>query len=143
MVGQGLEDALLLVLAPQGSQAILISVNAGLNLRALDHDTEHGGVDPHTWTSVPNVQQWVKNIAQVLATLDSANQADYQSAATAYAKELERLESEITTALATISQARRKLVTDHKVFGYFADHYGFTVGGTVVPGLSSVAAPSA
>jgi ABC-type Zn uptake system ZnuABC Zn-binding protein ZnuA len=138
-----LEEALLPVLTTQGSHAVLVSVNAGLTLRTLGADKEHGGVDPHTWTSVPNVQQWVKNIAQVLTALDPANQTDYQAAATVYAKELNRLEGEITASLATIPQAKRKLVTDHEVFGYFADHYGFTIVGTVTPGLSTLASPSA
>ena len=37
---------------------------------------------------------------------------------------------------------RRKLVTNHEVFGYFADRYGFEVLGVVVPGGGTQAAPS-
>jgi manganese/iron transport system substrate-binding protein len=38
---------------------------------------------------------------------------------------------------------RRLLVTNHEALGYFADRYGFTVIGAVVPGFSTDAAPSA
>ncbi len=35
------------------------------------------------------------------------------------------------------------LVTNHEVFGYFADRYGFEVLGTVIPSLSTLSEPSA
>jgi ABC-type Zn uptake system ZnuABC Zn-binding protein ZnuA len=35
------------------------------------------------------------------------------------------------------------LVTNHESFGYFADRYGFTVIGTVIPSASTGASPSA
>jgi putative flavoprotein involved in K+ transport len=38
---------------------------------------------------------------------------------------------------------RRKLVTNHDVFAYFADRYGFEVVGAVIPSVTTQAAPSA
>ena len=38
---------------------------------------------------------------------------------------------------------RRLLVTNHESFGYFADRYGFTIVGTVIPSVSTGASPSA
>jgi zinc/manganese transport system substrate-binding protein/manganese/iron transport system substrate-binding protein len=38
---------------------------------------------------------------------------------------------------------KRLLVTNHEALGYFADRYGFTVIGTVIPSMSTNAAPSA
>ncbi len=35
------------------------------------------------------------------------------------------------------------LITNHESFGYFADRYGFSIAGTILPGTSSAAAPSA
>jgi ABC-type Zn uptake system ZnuABC Zn-binding protein ZnuA len=89
------------------------------------------------------VQHWVAKIEHVLSTLDPANAGAYQAAAATYHDELNQLEAEITAAVAAIPSEQRKLVTDHEVFGYFAAHYGFTVVGSVVPGLSTLAAPSA
>jgi zinc/manganese transport system substrate-binding protein len=36
-----------------------------------------------------------------------------------------------------VPEANRKLVTGHESMGYFADRYGFTVIGTVIPGLGT------
>jgi ABC-type Zn uptake system ZnuABC Zn-binding protein ZnuA len=38
---------------------------------------------------------------------------------------------------------QRLLVTNHESFGYFADRYGFTLIGTVLPGASTGVSPSA
>lgn len=150
MVGGGLEEALEPVLTGAEEHAGLVPVNAGLDLLALREETaaeeddhDHAGGDPHTWTSVRNVQHWVENIEHVLSALDPANAAAYQAAAAAYGGELTKLQAEIVAALAAIPADQRKLVTDHAVFGYFAAHYDFTVVGSVVPGLSTLAAPSA
>jgi ABC-type Zn uptake system ZnuABC Zn-binding protein ZnuA len=144
VIGQGLEEALTPVLTNPDAQAPLVSVNAGLTLMAMAPDGhEHGGLDPHTWTSIRNVKQWVKNIEQVLSALDPANATDYTQAAATYTAQLEQLESQIIASIATLPTEKRKLVTDHDVFGYFAAHYGFTVIGAVVPSLSTLAEPSA
>jgi len=49
----------------------------------------------------------------------------------------------IRSEVATIPEQNRKFVTDHLVFGYFADRYGFTQVGAIIPGFSSLAEPSA
>ena len=45
--------------------------------------------------------------------------------------------------LAALPADRRVLVTDHEVFGYFADRFDFDVVGTVIPSTTTDAAPSA
>jgi len=42
-----------------------------------------------------------------------------------------------------IPVAQRQLVTDHLVFGYFADRYGFQQVGAIIPGFSTLSEPSA
>jgi len=157
MVGNGLEEAMLPVLENHEGGGVLVAVNDGLELLEIAEDethTEeeehaeedghhHGGVDPHTWQSVPNVIRWVDNIQQTLQTLDPANAAEYQAAAEAYRAELTQLEAEIQREVATIPAEQRKLVTDHDDLGYFAAQYGFTVVGSVIPSFSTLAAPSA
>ena len=60
-----------------------------------------------------------------------------------YLTELDALDREIRQAVSAIPAEDRKLVTDHDELGYFADEYGFTVVGTIIPGASSLAEPSA
>ena len=43
----------------------------------------------------------------------------------------------------SVPPARRKLVTDHDAFGYFARRYGIEVVGAVIPSQTTQAQPSA
>jgi manganese/iron transport system substrate-binding protein len=110
-------------------------------LAAGEHDTQ--GIDPHTWFNPSNVQIWAKNFGDALSALDPAQAEAYATAVTAYQVELDALDGEIRATLAKIPEARRKLVTDHDNLGYLADAYGFTIVGSVIPSLSTMAAASA
>ena len=107
-----------------------------------DHH-HHEGADPHTWFSIHAVEQWVENIEHVLRALDPANAAIYTANAQAYLVELEALAEEVEALLAALPVEKRKLVTDHDSFGYFAAAYDFDVVGTVIPSFSTLASPSA
>ena len=106
-----------------------------------EHD--HGGNDPHTWTDPNNVMVWVDNIQQALSQLDPANEQSYAANATAYKAELQTLDGWIRGQVSRVSEDNRKLVTDHAVFGYFANQYGFEQTGAVIPGYSTLSEPSA
>ena len=49
----------------------------------------------------------------------------------------------IKEQVSQIAPEKRLLVTNHEALGYFADRYGFTVIGAIVPGVSSDASASA
>lgn len=142
-----LADRLSAVTAP------LVAVNVGVTPRELapeEHaeaadanEHHHEGADPHTWQRVANVKQWVENMRTTLQQLDPPNADAYQTAADAYLAQLDALDAEIRDKVATIPAANRKLVTDHETFGYFADEYGFTIVGALIPSLSTAAEPSA
>jgi len=134
--------------------APVVAVNIGVHTHELaesDHTetaadhTEHGheGIDPHTWQRVANVKQWVENVRSALGQLDPAHVAAYDAAAKAYQAQLDVLDTEIRAKVAAIPGANRKLVTDHETFGYFAEEYGFTIVGALIPSLSTAAEPSA
>jgi ABC-type Zn uptake system ZnuABC Zn-binding protein ZnuA len=103
----------------------------------------HEGADPHSWQSVPNVMVWTQNVATALSALDPANAVAYAAAAKEYQAQLEALNSELHALADELPAEQRKLVTDHDSLGYLAHEYGFTVIGTVIPSLSTVASPSA
>lgn len=112
---------------------------------AEDHDPahDHSGADPHTWQSVPNVQQWVENIHTVLSALDPDHARVYGEHANTYMAKLEALDADIRAQVATIPTDARKLVTDHSTFDYYAREYGLEVVGAVIGSFSTMAAPSA
>ena len=139
--GGGLEtflDSLLAAVAVP-----VVSVSDGIVLRALAPGSEEEGMDPHVWFDPTNVIVWAENIARELARLDPPNADGYAARAGAYAQELRNLDAWIVGVVDTIPRERRKLVSDHQDFGYFVARYGFDELGTVVPGLSTLAEPSA
>jgi ABC-type Zn uptake system ZnuABC Zn-binding protein ZnuA len=149
MVGEGVEESMLSVLANREGSSALIAVNTGIDLLTADEEAQsedahdHHGSDPHTWMAVPNVIHWTEIIAQSLRTLDPANAETYTTNAATYTAELEMLDAEIQTAAAALPTESRKLVTDHESFGHFAARYGFTIIGSVIPSLSTLSSPTA
>lgn len=157
--GWDLEEALLSDLANIGEEVTMVPVSAHITPLVFgqpgaehdEHDDEggaeeghvHTGADPHVWFSVHNIEQWTKNISLVLSELDPANAKLYEDNATAYLAELAELEAYVETSLAAIPSTNRFLVTNHGAFSYFAQAYDFEVVGTVIPGLSTLAEPSA
>jgi zinc/manganese transport system substrate-binding protein len=108
-----------------------------------DGQHEQNGADPHVWLSVHNVEQWVANVENVLSALDPANAETYESNAAAYRAALEALQAHAETQLGQIPEENRILVTNHGAIGYFAREYSFSVLGTVIPSMSTLAEPSA
>jgi zinc/manganese transport system substrate-binding protein len=117
--------------------------HAGENLEA-EEGNEHGEFDPHVWHDVANAIVIVANIRDALVAADPANAAVYDTNATAIIADLEALDAWIREQAATVPEERRRLVTSHDTFGYFADAYGFTIVGTALGTLSTeVGDPSA
>jgi zinc/manganese transport system substrate-binding protein len=101
----------------------------------------HGDQDPHFWQDPSRMATAVDLIADQLTEIDGS--IDWHVRADAYAAELTALDAEIEVLLAGIADDQRKIVTNHEAFGYFADRYRFEVIGTVIPGGSTLAEPSA
>jgi zinc/manganese transport system substrate-binding protein len=104
---------------------------------------EEGNCDPHVWFNPYNVQLWALAIRDALSAADPANAATYAANAAAYLEQLESLKTELNEMLNPLPPERRVLVTDHEALGYFANTYGFSVVGLVVPGVSTAVEPSA
>lgn len=94
-----------------------------------------GAKDPHAWLDPDNGQLWLRSIADELGRLDPENAAAYQANAVAAADRIEALDVELAAALAPVKN--KPLVTYHDAFGYFADHFGLTLAGSVALGDAS------
>lgn len=144
--GAHFEEWLDKTLQNAGGTQTVIEASSGLISRkptadeALDPD--HAG-DPHFWLDPTKVIAYVKNIRNGLEAADPAGKKDYSQNADDYIKELEDLDTWIKAKVDLIPPQKRLLVTNHESFGYFADRYGFTIAGTVIPSTSSEASPSA
>jgi zinc/manganese transport system substrate-binding protein len=86
----------------------------------------------------------VDGIAAFLITNVEGIDADIVTeAAEAYHDELETLDAEVEALVAGIPADKRVLITNHEVFGYFADRYGFEVAGAIIPSGSTLDGTSA
>ncbi|MDQ0574338.1 zinc ABC transporter substrate-binding protein AztC [Agromyces albus] len=106
-----------------------------------------GTPDSHFWTDPARMVDVVTALRDELPLelADSATvDVDRITANTeAYLAELGELDREMSATFAAIPEARRALVTNHHVFGYLADRFGFRVIGAVIPSGTTLAAPSA
>jgi zinc/manganese transport system substrate-binding protein len=84
----------------------------------------HGDIDPHAWQSVPNAEIYVKNIADALCAADPNDCSDYRTNATAYTAELKDIDAAVRSIVAAIPEGKRKVISTHDAFGYFAREYG-------------------
>jgi len=104
------------------------------------HIDEHyqQGVDPHFFTDPARVALAADGIvAFLIANVDDVDARALEANAASYMARLETLDAEVETLLMAIPPDRRVLVTNHAVFGYFADRYGFEVAGTIIPSGST------
>jgi zinc/manganese transport system substrate-binding protein len=87
----------------------------------VEHD--HGPIDPHGWQSVENAIVYVGNIADALCNIDPAHCDVFRGHAADYVAELEALDADIGADFAAIPQERRRVITTHDAFNYFAHAY--------------------
>ena len=80
--------------------------------------------DPHCWQDVACVRRYVANIASALIDIDAANAAHYRARAADYDKRLGVLDDWIKAEVARVPADRRKVISGHDAFGYFARAYG-------------------
>jgi zinc/manganese transport system substrate-binding protein len=103
-----------------------------------------GGPDPHFWTDPRRVRRVVDLVAdQVIEHVDGVDAATVRRNAARYGAAVDELDTALTAQFGRIPPERRKLVTNHHVFGYLAQRYGFEVVGAVIPSGTTLASPSA
>ncbi|MBN4096732.1 MULTISPECIES: metal ABC transporter substrate-binding protein [unclassified Methylobacterium] len=135
--GLGLEGWFDRLIRASGTRAPVVVASAGVKpIPAQDEhahedgDRGHGhghsdqAVDPHAWQDVANVRTYVANIRDGLAKVDPAHADAYRAAAAAYLVDLDALERDVRAAIARIPPERRRIITTHDAFGYFAAAYG-------------------
>lgn len=140
--GLGLEEGLQQHLdAADGVPAFV----AGDAIEVLDYSEGDaaGMPDSHFWTDPERMIDVVDAIEPVLAEVDGIRVEALDAAVEGYRAKLRALDAEMAAAFATIPAERRALVTNHHVFGYLAQRFDFDVVGAVIPGGTTLAAPSA
>ncbi|MGY4365800.1 zinc/manganese transport system substrate-binding protein [Bradyrhizobium sp. LB1.3] len=134
--GLGLEGWLPRLVQSSGAKAQVVTASAGIAPLKLG-----SAADPHGWQSVPNAKIYVTGIADALAAADPDDAEFFRAQTKAYLEKLETLDREVREALAKIPPERRKVISTHDAFGYFAAEYGVQF---IAPlGVSTETEPSA
>jgi zinc/manganese transport system substrate-binding protein len=131
--GLGFEGWLQRLVKSAGNKATVVTATKGVTPRkekadAHGHKHSHGHdeTDPHAWQSVANVKIYVANIRDALAAVDTAGAETYRKNADTYLAKLDALDREVREAVTKLPAERRKVISTHDAFGYFAEAYGIT-----------------
>lgn len=141
--GLGFEPWAQKLVKAAGYQGQTVIASQGITARTLhaDKGSTHAETDPHAWQDPSNVVRYVRNIATALGKLDPAGAASYQSNSDAYVKELQTLDTWAKEQFSALPPDKRKVITSHDAFGYFAAHYQLLF--MAPQGVSTEAEPSA
>jgi len=138
--GLGLEEGLAQHVEAAADEGVDVLL-AGDHVEVLEY-ADGAGPDPHFWTDPAQMLLVVDALTPALAELAGSGAADVRAAADAYRTELSALEDEMATSLGAVPAEHRALVTNHHVFGYLARRFDVTLLGAVIPGGTTLAAPS-
>jgi zinc/manganese transport system substrate-binding protein len=134
--GLGFEGWLPRLVQSSGSKAKIVTATDGIAPLRLG-----SSADPHAWQSVGNAKIYVANVRAALSAADPAGAGQFGANADAYLAKLDTLEREVRDAIAQIPPDRRKVISTHSAFGYFAAAYGIAF---IAPlGVSTESEPSA
>ncbi|MFJ2511374.1 zinc ABC transporter substrate-binding protein AztC [Streptomyces griseoviridis] len=104
---------------------------------------EEGQPDPHFWTDPDRMRAVTGLLAdQVIEHVEGVDPGTVRANADRYARRLTDLTTWMETSFGEVPADRRALVTNHHVFGYLADRFGFEVIGAVIPSGTTLASPS-
>jgi zinc/manganese transport system substrate-binding protein len=117
--GLGLEGWLSRLLQLSGEKTPIVAATNGIAPLRLGSQA-----DPHAWQSVPNAKKYVTNIRDALIAVSPQDAGLFGKNADDYLAKLDMLDREVRQALAKIPQGKRKVISTHDAFGYFASAYG-------------------
>lgn len=130
--GLGLEGWLGRLLEASGAKALVTEASAGvaaIEETQDDHqgqEDEHGPRDPHAFQSIANAIIYVRNITAAFCRAAPQDCPAFTANAAGYILELEALDREVREAIARVAPERRRIITSHDAFGYFAKDYGIS-----------------
>lgn len=133
--GLGLESWFDRTLKNADSDAFVVDASEGVVPRV------NGETDPHYWQNPLYAKVAVHNISLAFQRFDKKHADFYEQTGNDYSLRLDTLDTEVRESLNVIKN--RKVVTDHDAFGYYLDHFGMQLVGSVIPTFDSQAETSA
>ena len=121
--GLGFEGWMDRLVEATGYKGALVVASEGVSSRQMDEDGETI-TDPHAWQSLSNGLTYVDNISKGLCAADPEGCPTYEANARSYEAEITALDAEVKAQIASVPEAKRKVITTHDAFGYFGAAYG-------------------
>lgn len=94
---------------------------------------EEGKPNPHLWTDPTYAIKYGEVIRDTLSERDPANAAAYAANFDRLRAEINALDAALRSDQESLPAEKRKLVTYHDAYAYFAKTYGWTVVGAIQP----------
>ncbi|MEF3366539.1 metal ABC transporter substrate-binding protein [Methylocystis sp. 9N] len=117
--GLGFEGWIERLIAAAKGKGTVVTLGKGVAARAGEE-----GADPHAWQDVGNAKIYISAIRDALKAVDAQGAETYEANAAAYLSKLDALDAEIVKTFSNIPKERRRVVSTHDAFGYFAQRYG-------------------
>ncbi len=121
-------------MASDGRKVHAVSENVASDESYVIMD-EEDHFDPHIWMDVNGWIKAVKLVAEKLGEFDPSHKKEFETNASKYVKELEKLDAYAKKVIGSIPEKQRVLVTAHDAFGYMGRAYGIQVKG--IQGVST------
>jgi zinc/manganese transport system substrate-binding protein len=139
ITGKGMEGYLTKLEEAVGNKAKFVDTGSAILSLKLE---EEGKTleDPHWWHSIENMKKATVVVKKHFVDADPANKAAYEKNAAAYLAMLTDLEKWARQEVSKLPREKRKLVTSHDAFQYFARDFGFKI--YAIEGVSTDDQPS-
>jgi zinc/manganese transport system substrate-binding protein len=142
--GLGLEGWVDRLIKTSGYKGVIVVASTGLKPRKMKNGEHKGGkpaLDPHAWQDIDNGKLYVENIVKALIEVDPEGSETYKANGNAYIEKLNQLNTWVKTEFSFIPPQKRRMITTHDAFGYFAGAYDIEILSPM--GLSTESEPSA
>ena len=108
-----------------------LALAPGQEIYDFSFPREAGKPNPHLWTNPPMVRRYAEIVRDTMTRRDPAGTSTYQENTAAYAARIDALDAAVRAGTATVAPERRRLLTYHDAYAYFAREYGWTVIGAI------------
>jgi manganese/iron transport system substrate-binding protein len=140
--GYNLEPGIIKLMNAAGGKAKKLAVGEVVEPLKLEKSKGEIVPDPHVWGSAENAISMVNAIRDSLIELSPEDKEKFTQNAEELTNELQQLNNWIQQQIQTIPPEKRKLITTHDAFQYYANTYGLEIAGTLI-GISTEEQPSA
>jgi zinc/manganese transport system substrate-binding protein len=139
LIGKGMEGYLTKLEKAVASKAKFVDIGSTIPSLKLQ---EEGRIieDSHWWHSIENMKRATLIVKKQFIEADPANKELYAKNAAAYLTKLSDLQKWAKLEVAKLPAEKRKLVTSHEAFQYFAREFGFKI--YAIEGVTSDDQPS-